>query len=456
MNTWKRIVLACLSFLAMGFAPFGAALAQVKVTAATPASAYQGTIALDVVVSGSGFNNSAKVQYFVSGTTNPGGITVRKVAFRSSSELVTTIDVAETADLASFDIVVMLDSGRKGKGTTLFSVKAKLNGPPAPPPPPPTYPAARAWHSFTSNGGTDVTASRLYMYGGAGSDWMTVPADLWSYSAYAHGWMLVTPTGTARPGPLQWTGLSCGAGSCVLAAGSNGFGLVGDTWIFSEATSAWTQVICGRRVVCPSARQMVTMAFDPVRGIHLLFGGRGSSAGLNDTLTFDPATLRWTARAPSVKPSERNRAAAVYVPGIGIVMHGGQPASAQSALCDMHAWNGSDWVRITDDVNQPRPCLHTHDLAWDGQGLVVTGGYVDTSDTPSPTHWRFVFAPDGKSGTWSQSAIGTCQPTDGTDGVIHPGARMAYDRPMARRVYFGGEMNSDGAVIRYGNTVECL
>lgn len=100
MNTWKRITLACLSLLVVGLAPIGAAFAQVKVTAANPSSAYQGTIALDVVVSGSGFDPSAKVQYFVTGTTNPGGITVKKVTFHSSTELVTTIDVAETADLA--------------------------------------------------------------------------------------------------------------------------------------------------------------------------------------------------------------------------------------------------------------------------------------------------------------------------------------------------------------------
>ena len=90
MSKWKRINLTFLIFLVVGLAPAGAALAQIKVTAATPASAVQGTISLDVVVSGAGFDNTAKVQYFVSGTTNPGGITVKRVAFRNSKELVTT------------------------------------------------------------------------------------------------------------------------------------------------------------------------------------------------------------------------------------------------------------------------------------------------------------------------------------------------------------------------------
>jgi hypothetical protein len=156
MNAWKRITVTCLSLLALGLAPVGAAFAQIKVTAATPASAVQGTMSLDVVVSGSGFDNSAKVQYFVSGTTNPGGITVKKVVFRSPQELVTTIDVADTADLASFDIQVTLSSGRKGKGTTLF--RSRL---PTGPAETPTHPTARHYQGFTSNGGDTLATSRL-------------------------------------------------------------------------------------------------------------------------------------------------------------------------------------------------------------------------------------------------------------------------------------------------------
>jgi hypothetical protein len=446
MNAWKRNVLAVLSFLALGVAPIGVAAPPPTVTSATPASTYQGTAALDVVVTGSNFNRTAKVQYFVSGTTDSGGIAVTKVVYRSSSELVTTVAVASNADLEKFDIVVTLDDGRKGKGTTLFAVKA-----------PPTYPANRAWHAFTSNGVADVPGSRLYMYGGSGSDAKAVPADLWFYRAYYHQWTLVSPSTTTRPGGRQWNGLSCGAGACVMEAGSTGFGLVDETWLFSEATNAWTQARCGKTSPCPTARQMVTMAFDPERGNHLLFGGRGSqSPGLNDTWTFDAATLKWTLRAPALKPAERNRAAAAHVPGIGVVMHGGQDYYGRAPLCDLFVWNGTNWRTIQFDTNQPHPCLHTHSMSWDGQSLVVTGGYVDTSDTPSQALWRFAFAPGGQSGTWSQTALpGTCEAFSGTDVLIHPGAKMAYDIPTATRVWFGGEANIDGAAVRYGNTVEC-
>jgi hypothetical protein len=455
MNAWKRIIQLVVAVLLLA-APVDAVLAQVKVTAATPATAYQGTVSLDVVVTGSGFDRSAKAQYFVSGTTNPGGISVRGVTYRSSTELVTTIDVASSANLSNFDIQVTLESGRKGKGTTLFSVKAKPNDPNSPPstPPPTSYPVARAWHAFTSNGGATVATNRLYMYGGAGADWQVVPEYFWYYRASDDAWTIVTPASTATPGPRQHNGLSCGAGACVVTGGSNGIGLVSETWAYSEATNAWSPAACDRRNPCPSPRQMPAIAFDAQRGYHLLFGGRGS-VGYNDTYTFDVATRKWMLRAPSLKPSERNRASAAHVPGVGIVMHGGQNFAGSAALCDMYAWDGANWNRIGYDTSQPYPCLHSHDAAWDGQGLVFRGGYVNTSDTPSSKAWRFTFGADGRSGTWSTLLPGTCQPVLGTDAVIHPGARSAYDASTRTWVSFGGEQNTSSGVVRYDNTVEC-
>jgi hypothetical protein len=126
MNTLKRLVLAALCLTALAFAPIGVTYAQVKVTAATPSSAVQGTVSLDVIVSGSGFDNTASAQFFVTGTTNPGGITVIKTTFRNSKEVVATIDVADLAVIASFDIQVTLSSGRRGKGTTLFMVEQRV------------------------------------------------------------------------------------------------------------------------------------------------------------------------------------------------------------------------------------------------------------------------------------------------------------------------------------------
>jgi hypothetical protein len=120
---------ACAAVALLVFAPLGIANAQVTVTAADPSAAPQGTLSLDVTITGNGFDSTAQVDFLVTGTTNPGGITVRKVSVKGSKRLVATIDIADTAVVDKFDIEVRLSNGRKGKGTTLFTVQQKTNDP---------------------------------------------------------------------------------------------------------------------------------------------------------------------------------------------------------------------------------------------------------------------------------------------------------------------------------------
>jgi hypothetical protein len=113
MNVRNRPALYSLTLLILALVPLGAAQAQqVKVTAADPASTTQGTVSLDVTVSGSGFDSTAWPTFFVSGTTDTGGVTVTKTVVKGSRQLIATIDVADTAAVAKFDIEVTLDSGR--------------------------------------------------------------------------------------------------------------------------------------------------------------------------------------------------------------------------------------------------------------------------------------------------------------------------------------------------------
>src|SRR6266849_3545566 len=91
--------LLLLSFL-IGQLPLAAQ--NVQVNSANPNQAAQGTINLDVDVGGNGFKNGANSQFFISGTTNPGGVTVNSTTFLSSTHLTANITVADTANIASF------------------------------------------------------------------------------------------------------------------------------------------------------------------------------------------------------------------------------------------------------------------------------------------------------------------------------------------------------------------
>ena len=101
------------------------AAAQIQVNSASPSTADQGTINLNVTVGGKGFKRGAKANFFLSGTQNPDGILVNSTTFVSSVEVVANINVADTATIAKFDIQVQNSDGRIGKGTELFSVLAK-------------------------------------------------------------------------------------------------------------------------------------------------------------------------------------------------------------------------------------------------------------------------------------------------------------------------------------------
>jgi len=98
---------------------------EVQVNSADPASAEQATVNLDVTVAGKGFDNSAAVRFLITDTEDLGGIIVNSVRVRGSKKLIANIDVGSEAAVDDFDIEVVMLGGRKGKGTTLFAVKAK-------------------------------------------------------------------------------------------------------------------------------------------------------------------------------------------------------------------------------------------------------------------------------------------------------------------------------------------
>ena len=124
------IIVAAFFLLALGL-PWGgtvpAAFAQIQVTSANPNTGDQGTLGLNVTIGGKGFKKGAKANFYLKGTTNPAGITVRATKFVSDASLVATIDIAAGATPDDFDIVVANADGRTGKGTELFAVLAKID-----------------------------------------------------------------------------------------------------------------------------------------------------------------------------------------------------------------------------------------------------------------------------------------------------------------------------------------
>ena len=121
----KLLSLALLVSLAVWTIPSSHAQGGVQVNAADPPSTEQGTVNLNVRVTGKGFKNGAHAKWFVTGTTNPGGVTVNSTTFVSSAEVIANITVSDGAITGNFDIQVLNSDGRGGKGTELFAVTPK-------------------------------------------------------------------------------------------------------------------------------------------------------------------------------------------------------------------------------------------------------------------------------------------------------------------------------------------
>jgi hypothetical protein len=119
-SSWSvQLLILAATFVVIGTL---SAEGQVQVKTTSPTSAPQGTINLNVTVNGNGFKRGAKAQWFVTGTTNPGGVTVNSTSFISSTQITANITVSSTATVSGFDVQVTNADGRTGKGTDLFAV----------------------------------------------------------------------------------------------------------------------------------------------------------------------------------------------------------------------------------------------------------------------------------------------------------------------------------------------
>lgn len=125
-SSWSvRMLILAATFVVAGKV---SANAQIQVNSTSPSAAPQGTTNLNVTVNGNGFKKGAKAQWFVTGTTNPGGVTVNSTAFNGSGQLTANITIASGATISGYDVAVTNADGRTGKGTDLFAVTQSFGG----------------------------------------------------------------------------------------------------------------------------------------------------------------------------------------------------------------------------------------------------------------------------------------------------------------------------------------
>jgi hypothetical protein len=260
-----------------------------------------------------------------------------------------------------------------------------------------------------------------------------------------------------------------------------GFGSSGFTWEYDGATGTWTQMM----IPGPSPRREQAMAYDPVRGVGVLYGGLsavGPLTSLRDTWIWHSASGQWT-EVNADQPAWRRLAGMGYdLKRERIVLFGGcvgqvayadawalesaqpgqwQPASQAPPL---HPRSGSyvvyDSIRDVT-VLFTRALLSTTSETWEWDG---TRWMLRSTAGPSPRSsaamvfdsWRGVTVLFGGS---AAGASGETWEWDGQEWTLAatsgPPPRwshaMAFDSARGVTVLFGGTVDNS---VGFGDTWE--
>jgi TolB-like protein len=228
---------------------------------------------------------------------------------------------------------------------------------------------------------------------------------------------------------LALVAMGCGGPDAGSPAGPS------DSLEQTLASLLWSQVSVASG---PPARYAHAMAYDPVRGRLVLFGGRTSTDPLDvlgDTWEFDGSAWIQVASADPTgvdAPFPRSNPVMHYMAERGgLVLFGGRYGVGMGELDDLWVWDGAGWTRIPEPeaATWPGPRhLHAATVVDEGTRLLVFGGFVNNETTDETFSWDGIWYAHPKL-------------------EAHPEARrsagLAHDPAAGRTWLFGGRGSSN-------------
>lgn len=270
----------------------------------------------------------------------------------------------------------------------------------------------------------DPRSGEIFLFGGA--DEKRVYGDLWKLGD--DGWEFVTDEG---PRPRTFAGLVFheGRNSLILFGGEDALfgsetdppGSLSDTWEF--VNGKWERL---EPESAPAARSAAAMAYDPLNGRIVLFGGYSQSNGkgerLGDTWLFRNGN--WT-RLDASGPIARVGAAAVFDPvRRAVLLFGGSTEDRAYGAGSGETWllRRNEWTKL-QTVQPPNIFNPAMAYSTDGKEVIRFGGWNGGGRT---------------SETWILREYGWTR--IGTSGAPAPRnhSAMVYDPVRKRAVLFGG------------------
>jgi hypothetical protein len=350
--------------------------------------------------------------------------------------------------------------------------KSLLNSPRVWPPidPPPSAAFSLAY---------DPANDAVVLFGGCGQE---CPSnETWIYAPCGGATIPMDDCSQVLAGTMAWLNLSGPAPPArtnaamgydfskhelVLFGGVNANGTVlNDTWTLTWPTGtgfpSWAFVSCPPRKVCPSARQLSTMAtFDGGLGAEgaVLFGGLGATGALlGDTWSYENGPTGWTKIASTQNPSARSGAGMGWDPSPTpyAVLFGGTTStglSQQTWALSGTVLTSLTWTQLTPASCTASTCPPAE--ASGGMDYDANDGYVVLFENGNPscsistcwTTWGF------QGGAWGQKASPpSCLPTCAGPLTSAP---IAYSASASYVVLFGGwspNGSLDGGTYAWGN-----
>lgn len=209
------------------------------------------------------------------------------------------------------------------------------------------------------------------------------------------------------------------------------------------AAQTWTQLLPAPYPTT-LARRSGGMAFHPVQGGLVMYGGlqSGPTLTLNDTWSFDGAT--WTQLTPATTPPPRWGHRMVYDSRRArIVTFGGRSPTTTANANDTWEWDGTDWQQMSPATSPSARAFYS--MAYDerrGKTIIygaMSGSTIGTAGGNQT--WEY----DGL--TWTQVVTPFTPP-----GLETPA--MAYDKGRGVTVMFGGYYGGVPGATMYNLTWE--
>jgi hypothetical protein len=249
----------------------------------------------------------------------------------------------------------------------------------SPPTDAPRHPSGRFLHAMAASG----DARFVLMFGGA-SVLGGGLGDTWSFMPSTSTWQPLSEVTapTLRGGHAL---SAADKGESFLLFGGEGTAVLGDTWVWSDG--GW-RPRCGApdgSSQCgPPARSRHAMAYDAARDQVVLFGGRNGNASFRDTWSFTLAggwkelcTPRCPADgSPCCSPPDARAEHALAFDSVRsvIVLFGGKD-EAGHVLGDTWEWNGEAWS-MAHPLLSP-DARSNHAMSGGADGVILYGGRKD-------------------------------------------------------------------------------